>query len=286
MTPEKLKILEQKFSDYADSYIQKSSHPEPLILKKEHTMRVCQEIEELTKSIPKGSGKIITIGDQQATPITHQFFLNSESIMVARTVALFHDIGRFRQFETYKTFIDHKSANHAGLSIIEIEAHDMLQICSNREKILIKGAVAVHNAAQVPQIEDIEMLLFMKLLRDADKLDIWRVVINNYTSPDPQNQEAVNLGLQDHGSCSAEALEAILNHTYVNIHSIRELNDLKLMQISWVFDLNFPQSVKLVDERGYIDLLTGTLSLSKEHKGLSSALDSVYSYIEKMVQKN
>jgi len=48
MTPEKLKILEQRFSDYADHYIKRSSYPAPLILKKEHTMRVCKEIKNFS----------------------------------------------------------------------------------------------------------------------------------------------------------------------------------------------------------------------------------------------
>jgi len=278
MTPEKLKILEQKFSDYADQYIQSALYPAPLILKKEHTMRVCQEIEELLRALLQ-SGKIHTLNGQKR-PINISL-LNSEAILLARAMALFHDLGRFRQFKTYKTFLDHKSVNHAGLSIIEIDKNEMLTICSERERSLIKGAIAVHNAAELPQLEDLEMLFFMQLLRDADKLDIWRVVINNYTSADPQTQETVNLGLQDGGSCSTEALDAILSHTYVRINSIRELNDLKLMQISWIFDLNFPQSLQQVKERRYIEQIVSTLSLPRECQGLTDALESAYNYMQR-----
>lgn len=280
MTPEKLKILEQRFSDYADRYIKRSSCPAPLILKKEHTMQVCKEIEELFRSFLQ-KGNISMLNGHSIPADINMLTLSSEAVLVARAMALFHDLGRFRQFETYRTFLDHKSANHATISIVEIDNHEMLNICSEREKSLIKGAIALHNAAQVPQLEDREMLFFIKLLRDADKLDIWRVVINNYTSEETQSREAVNLGLKDCGSCSTDSLEAILSHTYVKINSIRELNDLKLMQISWVFDLNFSHSIQQVKERGYIEQLAATLSISKECKALNDALEAVHSYIQK-----
>lgn len=283
MTPTQLKILEQKFSDYAARYILSSSHPEPLILKKEHTMHVCQEIEDLLKSIVN-DGKVQLVTDKNTIELNTKLFpLNEEGILIARTMALFHDLGRFRQFETYRTFLDRDSANHAGLSIAEMDRHNILSICSKREKILIRGAIAVHNAANVPEIDDTDLLFFMKLLRDADKLDIWRVVINNYNSPDPKNKEIVNLGLEDLGGCSSSALESILKHQYVKINSIKELNDLKLMQISWVFDLNFPQSVQKVAERGYIDQLASTLSADKDHPGINGALEAVYDHIKMML---
>ncbi|MBF0231619.1 MAG: hypothetical protein HQK65_01090 [Desulfamplus sp.] len=297
MTPEKLKLLEKRFSDYADQYIRRSSNPAPLILKKEHTMRVCQEIEGLVSSFFQCSPALPIIDSDLSLPLgesapllsgralslkNESFFLDSESLLIARAMALFHDLGRFVQFKRYGTFLDLASANHAGLSIIEMEKYGFLNVCTEREKELIKGAVAVHNAAQVPQLEDREMVFFMKLLRDADKLDIWRVVINNYISPDPLNQDIVNLGLEDHYSCSDQALNAISNNTYVKTNSIKELNDLKLMQISWVFDLNFPQSVKRVEKRGYIDQIISTLSVSRDFKTLPDALQCVYDYMKRV----
>lgn len=281
MTPEQFKSLKDKFSDYTDKYIREYPNPAPLILKKDHTMRVCDEIEELVNSVLGNSNKTLLNSNNILHNKQHKTIsISPESVLLARSMALFHDIGRFRQFETYGTFLDHKSVNHAALSIIEIDIHNMLDICSEREKALIKGAIAVHNAASVPQIEDKEMLFFMQALRDADKLDIWRVVINNYTAPDAQSQDIVNLGLQDRGGCSCEALSAILNNTYVKINSIRELNDLKLMQISWVFDLNFQQSVKKVQERGYIEQIVSTLSAPQYFDGLANALECVYGYIK------
>ncbi|SLM28324.1 HD domain protein [Desulfamplus magnetovallimortis] len=251
-------LLEQKFIEYADSFINNSSQPAPLILKREHTMRVCREIEDLAKEIS----------------------LSGEQIILARTMALFHDLGRFRQFEEYRTFLDLKSENHARLSIVELKKHAFLANCSDREKFLIQGAIAVHNAAGVPAIKDYEKSTFMKLLRDADKLDIWNVVIGNYIVPDPENSSTVNLGLKDAGGCSDEAISALKSHTYVKSSGIKELNDLKLMQISWVYDLNFPNSVAKVLERSYIDAIVDTLSVPLHYKGLNRVFDDLFVYMK------
>ena len=266
MTPDQFKSLERRFKAYADAYIERSETPGPLQLKKKHTLRVCSEIDSLGREMG----------------------LDDEALQLARTMALFHDLGRFRQFEQYQTFLDMKSENHARLSLLEIKKEEILEGCSPRHAALIKGAISVHNAAELPCLNDDEKLFFMKLLRDADKLDIWRVVIGNYTDPDPESQQSVNLGLMDCGGCSPEAIAALVQQTYVRSGSIRELNDLKLMQISWIFDLNFPQSVIKVKERHYIEQIATALSIpfgSPDYVMVHQAIDGVYTYIDGVMDK-
>ncbi len=250
-----LEQLRCLFMAYADRYIQGSHDPEPLILKKEHTMRVCSEI--------LGLGKALQLDD--------------DKLMLAETMALFHDLGRFRQYETYKTFLDHKSENHARLSLQELDAHNILDPLTGEERAIVRKAIAFHNAAQIPHQGDDELLFFIRLLRDADKLDIWRVVIGNYTDPRPGSQQAINLGLADDHGVSMEAIEAILAGTFVKSASIKRLNDLKLMQISWVFDLNFAPSVLWVKERGYIEKIAATLP---ETPRIRKAIAQVYHYMD------
>jgi HD-GYP domain-containing protein (c-di-GMP phosphodiesterase class II) len=43
--------------------------------------------------------------------------LNSEQIRLAGIMALFHDIGRFKQYLIFNTFSDRKSKNHALLGL-------------------------------------------------------------------------------------------------------------------------------------------------------------------------
>jgi len=237
MKSETLEQLKQFFLAYADQYIKGSHDPEPLILKKDHTLRVCTEIIALGKAL----------------------MLDENDMMLAETMALFHDLGRFKQYEIYRTFLDHQSENHARISLQEMDAHGILTALAAEEQDLIKKSIAFHNVANIPRQGDDRLLFFMGLLRDADKLDIWRVVIGNYTNPRPGSQRAINLGLVDDCGFSTDAIDAILAGTFVKSGCIKRLNDLKLMQISWVFDLNFAQSVLWVKERGYIEKIAAIL---------------------------
>ena len=261
MNHQTLTQLKRFFLAYADQYIQGSHDPEPLMLKKEHTLRVCSEILALGKAL----------------------CLDDDKMMLAETMALFHDLGRFKQYETYKTFLDQQSENHACLSLQEMDTHGLLDSLTVREASLIKKAIGFHNAAQIPRQGDGDMLFFIRLLRDADKLDIWRVVIDNYTHPSPGSQQAINLGLSDDPGVSTDAIDAITNGTYVKSTSIKCLNDLKLMQISWIFDLNFSPSIQWVKQRKYIDKIAEVLPDTPRVK---TAISQVYQYMNSRVPLN
>src|SRR6185369_17630796 len=98
-----------------------------------------------------------------------------------------------------------------------------------------------------------------RLIRDADKLDIWRVFIDYYGLPEEERASAVGLGFPDLPQCSPEVLKCLRQREIVQLAAVQTLNDFKLLQLSWVFDLNFPESFRLVRERGCIDALAAVL---------------------------
>ncbi|MCP4114505.1 MAG: HD domain-containing protein [Desulfobacteraceae bacterium] len=255
MEPKELDHLKQLFHDYADTFIDPDRNDGPYLLKKKHTIRVCREILGLGRELGLSRGELV----------------------LAEAMALLHDIGRFEQFRTYNTFLDPASENHAHLGLRVIEEMKMLHGLSPRDKELITGAVGFHNAAFLPTDRDDTALFFMKLIRDADKLDIWRVVIDHYRSASPDNDKFIELGLKDDGGYSKEAFQAICQRDFVKSAHIKRLNDFKLMQISWVFDLNFAPTMARVKERRYIEQLAATLPGCAD---LDKALDHVFDYMD------
>jgi len=67
--------------------------------------------------------------------------------------------------------------NHAVLGAKTLLERNVLRDLPKRERSLIVRAVALHNVFILPVGLDDEILLHAKLIRDADKLDIWRVFI-------------------------------------------------------------------------------------------------------------
>ncbi len=247
--------LQRHFLDYASTFIDPGTIGGPHVLKRDHTLRVCEEITDIGQALG----------------------LSEPDLILARAIALLHDIGRFEQFKRYATFVDAASENHATLGLRVIEAQKLLEPLSPEQRSLIMDAVSFHNAAFLPEDRDDRTLFFMRLIRDADKLDIWQVVINHYLNTGSGDDKFIELGLEDRGGYSPGSLNALLERRFVLSSTIQELNDFKLMQISWVFDLNFSPTYARVKKRRYIEKIASTMPLSPD---FSLALDQVFEHLE------
>jgi hypothetical protein len=233
------------FADYvAGFYIDHPADNSTIRLKEKHTERVCENMILLGKA----SG------------------LSDEEMVLTETMALFHDVGRFKQYAVYGTFKDADSENHALLGLRELAAHNVLDVCTKEEKKWITKAIANHNAITIPEKENGKSLFFSRLLRDADKLDIWRVFIDYYNTRDEQPNPVVEFGLPDDSSFSPQVLSAFSEERFVLFKDLRTVNDFKLLLLSWVFDLNFSFSIQLVKDRRYIEKIEAILPDSQETK--------------------
>jgi hypothetical protein len=236
MNADTVSSLKNWFAGYVSRfYTGDSEYNRPIRLKEEHTERVCVNIK--------------MIGEELG--------LSSEDMILAEIIALFHDLGRFRQYEVYHTFVDALSENHARMGLKQIGIHGVFKDFPKGEKVLISKAIAYHNSAYLPADEDEKTLFFMKLIRDADKLDIWKVFIDYFKSKNPN--DAIVLGLPDTPEFSEKAIESIHGHEFVKMKYLKTLNDFKLLQISWVFDVNFIPSFKLIKKNDFIGKLESTL---------------------------
>lgn len=183
--------------------------------------------------------------------------LDAEQCYLAEIVALLHDIGRFEQYIRYGTYSDQKSQDHAQLGLEVIGCTDVIGRLPPYEQELIRNVVAHHNRASLPPSDDEKFLLILKLLRDADKIDILRVVTEHYAGF--SYNEAINLGLPDTPEISDKIAHCILDGRLADINDVRTLNDFKFLQASWVFDLNFKSTYNTFAQRRYLDKLFASL---------------------------
>lgn len=243
MDIEDLTRFKRWFSHYvAGYYTDDSPQNKTIRLKEEHTERVCKEMVMLGEALN----------------------LAAQDMLLAETMALFHDVGRFAQYATYGTFEDAVSENHAALGLRELARHRVLSICSDAERSLIAKAIGYHNVRTLPEDEGPETLFFAKILRDADKLDIWRVFIDYYDLPYEQRDSTIVWGLPNDMACSAKIVNALDRQEMADTRDMITLNDYKLLQISWIFDVNFAPTLEAVHERRYIDRIAATLPQTEE----------------------
>lgn len=247
--------LKDWFADYVRPFKTSDIDAQNIILKEEHTQRVCQEI--------------IFIGAQLG--------LRSGELRLAEAIALFHDIGRFEQYARYKTFSDQRSEDHATLGVTILKQLGVLEHCAEPLQDLICRTIQYHNRATLPRDETDECLFFTKLLRDADKLDIWRVVTDYYRRKDGVRNGTLELDLPDTPRFSEAVCRDLAQRKIVDINHVETLNDFKLLQIGWVFDINFEPTLRAVRSRRYLEMIRDVLPQSEQIDTLFSA---IHRYLE------
>lgn len=237
MQTETVDRLTTWFYLYTQSFLSGDAEEDgPLVIKIEHTKRVRDNIKELAERIG----------------------LDGEKILLAETVALFHDLGRFEQYRDYHSYSDARSINHALKSIEVLKKNDVLKTLPDGEKKIVIDAVRMHNAPSLPGDDTSGSLLFMRLIRDADKLDIWKVFAD-YIRQDAPLDPVIFHHLQDLPGCSPKIVDSIIQKRMAMIKDIRCINDFKLLQLSWIYDLNFTATTALARERGDMAIIAGSM---------------------------
>lgn len=256
MKKAQLDLIGSWFDGYVEPFLDTDDEGiKNIRLKIEHTRKVCEVMA------------LLSAGEE----------LPEDEARIASAVALLHDIGRFPQYRRWRTFLDSSSDNHARLAIEVIREEKILDGIDASERLLIEEAVRFHNLLAPPQTVQSPTRRYIDLIRDADKLDIWRVFVELLAQPPEERASAATLGLEDlPGKVSERCIAALNAGAIVRLDTIRCFNDFKLLQISWAYDLTYDTSRRLLLERGYIPALAATLPERDDIRGaVAKALASL-----------
>lgn len=238
------------FAEYVRNY---DPSDEKIKLKIDHTYRVaglCQRIAE-------------SLG------------LSEPDVDIAWLLGMLHDIGRFEQIRRFGTFNDAQSVDHAefgadllfkeGLirkfaegyyeecELAEPENQEDEQIIKNNEHHnkdtgLLEMAIRQHNKYRVKEDLTERQRMFCDILRDADKVDIFKVnadipmeIIYDVTTEELKN-----------GVITKEVLESFYKKETVLKSVRRSAVDHIVGHISLLFELVYKESYRQAKEQGYV----------------------------------
>lgn len=209
--------------------------PYPLEVKAEHSRRVLENGLLIAGAGTKGS---------------------DHSAIAA--VCCYHDLGRFPQYVRWGTFRDALSTNHARLSVQALRMQPaLLDGFDAPTRRAIMSAVFVHNRRDIPPTLRGLRLRLARIVRDADKTDILRILIAEFDNP---KSEVVSLHLPyEAGRISQDILDEVLAGRICTYGKMRYANDFKVLLLSWVFDLNYDATRALWAERGLVEALVAQL---------------------------
>ena len=170
-------------------------------------------------------------------------------------LGILHDIGRFEQVTRFGTFKDALSVDHAELGadilfheglfekFVEESGEDF-----QRMKIVAEIVIRLHNKLRIPDNLDFPTRIYATLLRDADKVDIFRVL----TEPPYNERNLTGLSVND------KVMQCVMEHRCVPRPSGNyQCNELEMLisQCCMAFELEYPESRAIVVEQGYLKKL-------------------------------
>lgn len=189
------------------------------------------------------------------------FTASPELTRALALAGLYHDFGRFMQYARYKTFSDASSVNHARLAVHEAKLYGVLQGEEKRVRNLALTAVLLHNRFAVPPRLNKDALAVANAVRDADKLDIMRIMSNHFTNIGPMDS-VVTLSVKDSPEVSPVLLQSLMERRTGLYSDLRTTTDFKLLICTWYYDLNYAFSRKTALAEEYLRALFESLPVS------------------------
>ena len=172
-----------------------------------------------------------------------------ERILLA---ALVHDVGRFPQLEHFGTFCDAQSVDHGAEGARLLETSSLLAGLRPEEQAWIRQVVAFHNRRQLPPVAE-DIAVGLSVVRDADKLDIVRVVLAGLEAG--EIDDVVALGLRPDPGYTPQVLEALAQGDAPDYRHLTFVDDLKLFLAAWGGHLVFAESRRIFSDRNYLGRL-------------------------------
>lgn len=268
------------FAEYVRNY---DPSDEKIKLKIDHTYRVaglCQRIAE-------------SLG------------LSEPDVDIAWLLGMLHDIGRFEQIRRFGTFNDAQSVDHAefgadllfkeGLirkfaegyyeecELAEPENQEDEQIIKNNEHHnkdtgLLEMAIRQHNKYRVKEDLTERQRMFCDILRDADKVDIFKV---NADIPMEIIYDVTTEELKS-GVISKEVLESFYKKETVLKSVRRSAVDHIVGHISLLFELVYKESYRQAKEQGYVYKL---LDFKSDVPEVNAEFDDMRKYVDEFLME-
>ncbi len=233
----------KSFEDYVLPYKKQENIASSVNIKLEHTLKVLEIAQKIKHELPENLHFSLELS------------------------ALFHDVGRFEQLRIYNTLVDKLSCNHGQLGLKVLKKENFLKDLPIQIQKHVKTAVLLHNAFKLPESLPKEYALITHAVRDADKADILRVMVENFENPQ-ENADTLQLNVKNEDNFNPKILENLLAGQAIAYADLKYVNDFRLLLGGWLNHFYFKSSINLVRDKGYYDvILSGLSDLPELNKG-------------------
>lgn len=208
-----------------------------LRIKVEHSYRVAAECRGLASSL--------------GWPAAH--------VRAAEILGLLHDVGRFAQLRKSGSLVDSPAMDHGEMGWVAVRQWGWLEDCpAPRRDAILKG-IRHHNKRHLPTDLAPEALALLKLVRDADKLDIYAVVAEVLQHDHIEKHPEIFVHLDLQGPATPALLAEVNQRQPGSYRHMQTLTDFKIVLASWAYDLNYVETARRIRERNIFPALAQAL---------------------------
>ena len=216
-----------------------------------------------------------------AVMISKKQGLSEEDTNLAALIGILHDIGRFDELKNLKKF-DSVGNDHAMFASKILFEEGLITnfIDTDKYNNIIKKAIENHNKKQIEDGLSDKELLHAKIIRDADKLDNYRVkqeekIENIFPGIVNSKEELENSLISDN------VYNSVMKEECVDIKDRKYPLDYWICVLAFTFDLNFKETLSIVKENNYIDILIDRFNYNTNKEKMSEIRNVLNDYIEK-----
>lgn len=182
--------------------------------------------------------------------IANSLELSENERYTAEVLALFHDIGRFWILQQDQH--EPRNMDHAEASTEYLKSNHNFSLLDEQSKNIILDVILNHHTPEIVKKDNPVSLFFSRLLRDADKLDIWRLTVDALADKSKRANLAREFGLVEKPIVTASFCQSIIEGELPKKDDIATFSDYLIFQMSWVFDLNFRKSFQILNKMQYM----------------------------------
>ena len=242
-----IKCHEMRFAEYVSSF--DAEHEPMLRLKVEHTAAVVRHARRIADS-----------ASEQFSPD------EARALVIA---AQYHDIARFPQFRRWRTFKDALSTDHGSLGCRILRRQNLLHDEPALLRRQVRIAVCLHNKLHLPSDLAGQERLITEGVRDADKLDIFRVMAR-YLTTSPVPDDVVLFVKDEPDQWTPAVVETVLSGQVPSYNDLVYLNDFRMVLVSWLHDLHFAVTRRALAQSGEAEIVLAGLPETTELKPVIS----------------
>lgn len=241
----------QEFKNYSNNYLE---YGDMITLKINHTLRVVELCEKIAKSLD----------------------MSDEEIFIAKIIGLLHDIGRFEQWKRFNSFKDYTTVDHAdlGIEILKKDNYIRKYIKDDKYDDIILKSIEYHNKFIVPNNLSEQENKFVKLIRDADKIDILYLYID----------KEIDIGLDNEFTDSTYKL--LTNGKSISRPDIKTKTDRLAVSLGFVFDINYKYSFKYLKDVDYYNQIIDYYKSKLDNEIFRNQLEEIRNKINNYIEVN